>query len=85
MKIFGGNRCIMFCSETNEDIENKLWAGASFEDIFEKNKDEINLVRYDEIEKFHYDENDSNGKERHKIYTRTILIDDFRDFSRGSF
>jgi len=77
-KLFGGKKFVLFCSDANQDILESLWQGTSIADVLNKHKSGINIVRYQNIDKFCYNTN-SHTPERTLIYSHTFLLDDFED------
>ena len=77
-KLFGGKKFVLFCSDANQDILESLWQGTSIADVLNKHKSGINIVRYQNIDKFCYNTN-SHTPESTLIYSHTFLLDDFED------
>ena len=75
---FGGTISILVCGEANEDIEEQICSGTSIDKVLADNRNKINLIKYQEMEKFNYNDNISSP-ENSFVYSQTIILDDFED------
>lgn len=75
---FGGTKSIIYCGEANMDIDEQIWVGTLIDKVLADNSDMINLIKYQELEKFNYNDNISSP-ENSFIYSQTFILDDFED------
>lgn len=63
------------------DIYEDLLDGLSFNEIFIKYKNEINVIYYDQIQELDLILKSMTIKEAIKTLSRTFIVDDFKDFN----
>lgn len=78
VKQFGGTKSLLFCGDANQDIEEQLWQGSTIDEVLKNHSEKINLIKYQELEKFSYNDNISSP-ENSFVYSQTFILDDFED------
>jgi len=79
-KLFGGKKFILFCDDFNQEILALLWQGMSIDEMLYQHQSSINIVRFQNIDKFWYN-TESHTPKNTLIYSHTFLVDDFVDLN----
>ena len=76
LKLFGGSCSVIFCSDTNADITQKLWEGEKIEEVIESHKSNLYIINYPDFSHFKYQHDSPNSD---FLYNHTLVIDYYND------